>query len=678
MVIPLYESRHYHQVNLADSGAQNRAAVVDIGSGRYIVVWEEATGGPVGTSPGVDLVGQIFNADGSRFGSEFQVNTAFAMDDERDASLASRPGGGFVMVYEDTDASGTSIRVQTRDVNGALVAGTPVTIQLDTNADTLSNPVVAAQLDGSYLVAYNRLVSADGTSDVVGRIVSAAGVVGAEFDIFDSSDFAADPDIDVLSNGNYVIVFRDADDATLTDYDPQFQIRNASGVLLTQGTIDGGANVQLDVHVAALKGGHFVAVWYEGSGDGSGSGIRARLYNNDGTPVAPAFTVNAVTFSDQGRPDVAATPDGGFFVSWHNENADTVSTRRFDATGTAVTVDLRVGDLGANPTIASLADGRIVVAMDAFNSTDDIGARIFAVGRKTDDFNCDVRSDILWRNDDGTVATWDMNGSEVLGTHSFGVAPSDWHLQGTDDFNGDGRTDMLWRQQDTGLVGIWHMNGGMITSMPTYAGAAPEWHVEGTGDFNGDQVSDILWRHSDGTVGTWHMFFNQTVLSTQSFGAQPLDWHIEGTGDFNGDGKTDILWRQDGGDIGTWHMNGAAVLSTQVFANSPNTWHIEGTGDFNGDGKDDILWRHDDGTVGTWHMNGATVLSTQTFANAPLNWHIEGTGDYNGDGNDDILWRADDGTVGVWHMRGATVLSTPTYAPQPSDWQIVGNEFAMI
>ena len=48
----------------------------------------------------------------------------------------------------------------------------------------------------------------------------------------------------------------------------------------------------------------------------------------------------------------------------------------------------------------------------------------------TGDFNGDVRSDILWRdNGTGTVAIWFMNGLQVISTGGFGVS-TNWTIQG--------------------------------------------------------------------------------------------------------------------------------------------------------------------------------------------------------------------------------------------------------
>jgi hypothetical protein len=129
--------RATQQANFTDAGDQFDPQIVDIGSDRYVVVWTEAAGGPIATTAGSDLVGQIFDARGNRIGTEFRANVSFFADNEQNAALDTRPGGGFVMVYSDTDAAGTSIRAQSYDVNGTLVGGAPTTIQADTNTDTL-------------------------------------------------------------------------------------------------------------------------------------------------------------------------------------------------------------------------------------------------------------------------------------------------------------------------------------------------------------------------------------------------------------------------------------------------------------------------------------------------------------------------------------------------------------
>ncbi|HEV2044406.1 MAG TPA: FG-GAP-like repeat-containing protein, partial [Sphingomicrobium sp.] len=73
------------------------------------------------------------------------------------------------------------------------------------------------------------------------------------------------------------------------------------------------------------------------------------------------------------------------------------------------------------------------------------------------DFNGDGRSDILWRNTDGTLSNWlgtATGGFTPNNANAAALVPTDWQVAGTGDFNGDGRDDILWRN-DNGTVSNW-------------------------------------------------------------------------------------------------------------------------------------------------------------------------------------------------------------------------------
>ena len=275
------------------------------------------------------------------------------------------------------------------------------------------------------------------------------------------------------------------------------------------------------------------------------------------------------------------------------------------------------------------------------------------------DFNGDGRSDILWRNVDGTVGDWfgTASGGLVANGALLTTVATNWHVAGTGDFNGDGRVDILWRS-DGGEMSNWlgTATGGFT---PNNANAAllveTSWKIVGTGDFNGDGRDDILWRNDDGTLSDW--------LGTASGGYTPNNansliqiatrWHVAGTGDFNGDGNSDILWVSDSGEVSDWLGNSAGGFSANngsAFTQVATSWHVQGTGDFNGDGRDDILWRNDDGTIGDWlgTASGGFTVNGSLLTTIANSWHIVATGDYNGDGRADILWHSDAGDLSNW------------------------------
>jgi hypothetical protein len=90
------------------------------------------------------------------------------------------------------------------------------------------------------------------------------------------------------------------------------------------------------------------------------------------------------------------------------------------------------------------------------------------------DFNGDGNSDILWRNSSGSLNLWQMNGATITSggpVTSGGVAVSPdatWHVVEIGDFNGDGNSDILWRN-DNGAMAEWLMNGAQLAQSVTPA-----------------------------------------------------------------------------------------------------------------------------------------------------------------------------------------------------------------
>jgi predicted extracellular nuclease len=288
------------------------------------------------------------------------------------------------------------------------------------------------------------------------------------------------------------------------------------------------------------------------------------------------------------------------------------------------------------------------------------------------DFGGDQRSDILWRNTDGSVALWQMNKGSIQTANivSAGVDVS-WEIAGTGDFNGDKKADMLWRNAD-GSVALWQMNGGNIQAANIVsAGVDNNWKIASTGDFNGDGKSDIFWKNTDGYVAIWQMD-GGNIQSAKIVGTGvDISWQVTGTGDFNGDGKADILWRNTDGTVAIWQMDGAALLSAAVINKPPNDWKIVGVDDFVGDSKADILWRNViDGSLAYWQMDSFNVLASPVFGSVSGDWNVTGTGDFNRDGKSDILWRNNDGTVGLWQMNGTNIIDSNIVAGVPNNWQI--------
>jgi len=80
--------------------------------------------------------------------------------------------------------------------------------------------------------------------------------------------------------------------------------------------------------------------------------------------------------------------------------------------------------------------------------------------------------------------------------------PVGYNVQRLGDFNGDGKGDILFRDTE-GRVKVWLMNGTTIIKDYDLPDTDKRWRYFASGDFNGDGTTDIAWQQPDGTLVVW-------------------------------------------------------------------------------------------------------------------------------------------------------------------------------
>lgn len=233
-----------------------------------------------------------------------------------------------------------------------------------------------------------------------------------------------------------------------------------------------------------------------------------------------------------------------------------------------------------------------------------------------------ARWKLFWRHAvDQWLAVWEMNGITLTGSASISINQmpnTAWKIAGIGDLNGDGHRDIVWMHDD-GSMAAWFLQGTQVTLtgyLSVNRMTDPTWKIRGVGDTNGDGRADLVWQNNgDGRLGVWFMNGSQ-VLSAAALSIPRMStsgWQIRAVGDTDGDRRADILWhKSDTGELAVWSLAGATVTSTSrlSIASMTNTsWQMVGAEDVNGDSKADILWQHSDGTVATWYLDGRTVIS---------------------------------------------------------------------
>lgn len=258
----------------------------------------------------------------------------------------------------------------------------------------------------------------------------------------------------------------------------------------------------------------------------------------------PRFTRN--DFNGDGLPDIVWQHTDGSLAAWFmNKDENLVAASFLNPTGVAdprwqiaAVADLngdRHPDLifqHADGTVAAwlMQNINLITATPLLPSQPGPGWRVVGAG----DVNRDKHDDILFQHTDGSLAVWLMHGTNlVYATFLNPARPADrrWRVVGTGDFTQTGAVDLVF-QHDDGTLAVWLMNGTDLIQGELLNPAAPpdkNWRVVGTVDLNKDGKTDLLFQHADGAVGVWFMDGVNLLRATLLNPSHPGDgWRIAG------------------------------------------------------------------------------------------------------------------------------------------------------
>ncbi|MBN2577779.1 MAG: hypothetical protein JXB10_02220, partial [Pirellulales bacterium] len=303
-------------------------AIAALADGGYVVTWSSS--GQDGSGWGV--YGQCFSASGEATGNEFPLN-ATTQSNQQWSSASGSPDGSFVAVWQSNGQDGSQAGIVGRRF---AADGTPLGDEFLVNTTTNQDqelPTVTHLHNGGFVVIWHGRGEGD-NHGIFGRCFGAGGIpLGPEF---------------------------------LVNTTTQSQQQSAA--------------------VAATSDGGFVVSW-ESRGGGGGGDVYAQRFAADGTKLGNEFQVNTTTQKHQECPAVAASPHGGFVVTWQSKNQDGsgrgVYAQRFDDLGEKVGEEFVVNTTTSgsqdNPSIAFDFRGNFVIAWEGRGEGDRQGvyARLF-------------------------------------------------------------------------------------------------------------------------------------------------------------------------------------------------------------------------------------------------------------------------------------------------------------
>jgi hypothetical protein len=343
-------------------------------TGKYALILNMGTGtDPAYTRPTTTLAnGSPLSSGGGvalKLGAEVAVNAASTTTQQTsDQSIATDPNGNAVATWasQNQDGSGWGIYAQRFDANGTKV-GSEFLVNTTTTGDQL-DPNVAVDLDGNFTIVWT---SNDGSgSGIFGQRFDCLGNrVGDEFRVNDTTaGEQTAPSVAMNGVGDVLVTWTSAgqDGSGTAIYGrryvtniPAMKAFVTESVLLTESTTltDAGefrintttAGDQLDSTVVANRlNGDFVVVWSSLGQDGSGSGIYAqRFFGATGATAGNEFRVNTTTSGDQSDAAVGINRfTSEFVVTWTSAGQDGsgkgIYAQRFNASGVAQGTEFRV------------------------------------------------------------------------------------------------------------------------------------------------------------------------------------------------------------------------------------------------------------------------------------------------------------------------------------------------
>ena len=350
------ESSAEQIANTYTTGDQSIPSIAAFDDGRYIVVWE--SNGQDGSGDGIYAT--IYNADGSVYLSEFQVNVE-TVDGEGQPSVATFADGGFVIAWRDVVAGShawTEARVFNADgtaATGEIVLKTGV---ID-GTNEAYNPAIVALDNNQFVAVWNGENSS--VKELEGAIFDRSGTNLSGLLTLgtlqgNTGQWAGQPEIIALSGGGFAVSWFDNDDAGTN---PLSHVRffDANGVP-TSAQIPLGGDGQTDL--IQLDNSNVVVVY------GDGGHIKAQILDGSGGSVVSEFQVSS-SGGVNGEPSVTTTANGGFFVAWQNDAGDAdgsaILGQAFDANGTAIANERVLNQTTTGDQtlveLATLADGSV-------------------------------------------------------------------------------------------------------------------------------------------------------------------------------------------------------------------------------------------------------------------------------------------------------------------------------
>ena len=270
------------------------------------------------------------------------------------------------------------------------------------------------------------------------------------------------------------------------------------------GVVGGGKDTTVvQFKVTILPGGQQKVYFQNDDGtlalwEMNGTKLVRAAYVDPANPGEAGWTVQAVAdFDLDGKRDLVLQHQDGRVAAWFMDGAK-----------------LKAGTM-LTPTTTGDRNWRVVGAAD---------------------MDGDGGVDLVFQHSgNGMLAAWLVDGvtlRQALLLNPSAPGQQGWGVVGTGDFNNDGKADLVFQHND-GTIAFWLMNSTNLVSgrvLEASQSLGSSWRVRGVADLNQDNHLDLMVQTGDGSLSA--LFLNGTLLLEQVL-FDPLRtdaaWHLVGS-----------------------------------------------------------------------------------------------------------------------------------------------------
>jgi hypothetical protein len=476
---------------------------------------------------------------------------------------ATRSSNGEVTIYLDGQ-----VELKKKDATAPVRAATPVTMGARRNAPAQ----VQEFFDGAIrdLSVFNAVLDAQ----AIGTLLNQTRPTPGAGPLLRVNPTGWNADVAAASDGRFVVTWQDGQgsnaDVLARCYDAQ---GTPLGAAFPVNTATAGE--QSEPEVAMAPDGRFLVVWQavdSGPVSGMYSGVFARLFADDGTPLGDEFRVDQGSATTAGQPGVDVDGRGNFVVVW---GGSAIRYQRFDGDGNRLgaeaTIEAGPLDYSGNPEVAVNARGEFVIAYNASQYTTSRYVTFDAAGRQLASGQMDNAYDIgLDLNDQGFFVISSVVYTGLTNPYMALVAQ------------------------------VYDVNGAAVGTPITVTGGKNgglDWDIYESAVAMSDGGFVVSWRDYDfNPNGTdWHhgIYFARFDLDGRSLGAEVKASDYD-TGAFNMNpaaaltraGRLTLVWQDLWGETGVFARQ---FDCGRMDLNAPPTPLFNRAGPDDFDGKDDVL-----------------------------------------------------------------------------------------